>query len=82
MLAKAINIGLLYGMGAQGLRPYALKSYGVEISLQEAFLYRRRFFETYPGLKRWHERERRAWLRGDTETRILTCAGTGWTSRS
>jgi DNA polymerase I len=35
-------------------------------------LYRWRFFETYPGLKRWHERERRAWLRGDTESRTLT----------
>jgi DNA polymerase I len=59
-------------MGAKGLRVYALKSYGVEMSLEEAALYRRRFFETYPGLKRWHERERRAWLRGDTETRTLT----------
>ena len=42
------------------------------MSMAEAALYRRRFFETYPGLKRWHERERRAWLRGDTETRTLT----------
>jgi DNA polymerase-1 len=71
-LAKAVNFGLLYGMGAQGLRSYALKSYGVEMSPEEATLYRRRFFETYPGLKRWHERERRAWLRGDIETRTLT----------
>jgi DNA polymerase I len=71
-LAKAVNFGLLYGMGAKGLRAYALRSYGVEMSMAEAALYRRRFFETYPGLKRWHERERRAWLRGDTETRTLT----------
>jgi DNA polymerase-1 len=71
-LAKAVNFGLLYGMGAKGLQVYALKSYGVEMSLEEATLYRRRFFETYPGLKRWHERERRAWLRGDIETRTLT----------
>jgi DNA polymerase I-like protein with 3'-5' exonuclease and polymerase domains len=52
-LAKAVNFGLLYGMGAQGLRSYALKSYGVEVSLEEAVLYRRRFFQTYPGLKEW-----------------------------
>jgi DNA polymerase-1 len=71
-LAKAVNFGLLYGMGAQGLRSYALRSYGVEMSLEEASLYRRRFFETYPGLKRWHERERRAWQCGDTETRTLS----------
>jgi DNA polymerase I len=59
-------------MGAKGLRAYALRSYGVEMSMAEAALYRRRFFETYPGLKRWHECERRAWLRGDTETRTFT----------
>jgi len=70
-LAKAVNFGLLYGMGAQGLRSYALRSYGVEMSLEEAVLYRRRFFETYPGLKRWHDNERRAWQRGETETRTL-----------
>src|SRR5215204_2400180 len=71
-LAKAVNFGLLYGMGAKGLQSYALRSYGVEMSLEEATLYRKRFFRTYPGLKRWHERERRAWQRGDTETRTLT----------
>jgi DNA polymerase-1 len=71
-LAKAVNFGLLYGMGAKGLQVYALRSYGVEMKLEEATLYRKRFFETYPGLKRWHERERWAWQRGDTETRTLT----------
>jgi DNA polymerase-1 len=71
-LAKAVNFGLLYGMGVKGLRSYALRSYGINMSLEEASLYRRRFFETYPGLKRWHEHERRTWLRGETETRTLT----------
>jgi DNA polymerase-1 len=71
-LAKAVNFGLLYGMGARGLRSYALKSYGIEMSLEEAVLYRKRFFQTYPGLKRWHDNETRTWHRGDTETRTLT----------
>jgi DNA polymerase-1 len=71
-LAKAVNFGLLYGMGAKGLQSYALRSYGVEMGPEEAFLYRRRFFETYPGLKRWHDAERRAWQRGHAETRTLT----------
>jgi DNA polymerase I len=71
-LAKAVNFGLLYGMGAKGLQSYALRSYGVEMGLEEAILYRRRFFETYPGLKRWHDSQRRVWHRGDTETRTLT----------
>ena len=38
----------------------------------QAALYRERFFETYPGLKRWHDNERRVWQRGETETRTLT----------
>ncbi len=42
------------------------------MSLGEAALYRKRFFETYPGLKRWHDDERRAWQRSETETRTLT----------
>jgi DNA polymerase I len=71
-LAKAVNFGLLYGMGTKGLQAYALRSYGVEMSLEEATLYRTRFFETYPGLKGWHDNERRAWQRGETETRTLT----------
>jgi DNA polymerase-1 len=71
-LAKAVNFGLLYGMGVKGLQSYALKSYGVEMSLAEVSLYRGRFFEAYPGLKRWHDEERRAWQRGDSETRTLT----------
>jgi DNA polymerase I-like protein with 3'-5' exonuclease and polymerase domains len=70
-LAKAVNFGLLYGMGAKGLQAYALNSYGVEMNPEEASLYRLRFFETYSGLKKWHERERRAWLRSETETRTL-----------
>ena len=71
-LAKAVNFGLLYGMGAKGLRVYALRSYGVEMSSEEAALYRRRFFQTYPGLKIWHDNERRTWQRGATVTRTLT----------
>jgi DNA polymerase I len=70
-LAKVVNFGLLYGMGAKGLQSYALRSYGVEMALEEATLYRRRFFQTYPELKRWHERERQSWVRGGTETRTL-----------
>jgi len=59
-------------MGAKGLQSYALRSYGVEMNLGETALYRKRFFRTYPGLKVRHDRERRAWLHGDTETRTLT----------
>jgi DNA polymerase I len=71
-LAKAVNFGLLYGMGAKGLRAYALRSYGVGMTLEQATLYRKRFFKIYSGLKRWHDNERWTWQRGETETRTLT----------
>ncbi len=52
--AKALNFGLLYGMGAEGLRSYAKNNYGVTLTQEEAEGFRSRFFTTYPGLKRWH----------------------------
>jgi DNA polymerase-1 len=53
-LAKAVNFGLLYGQGADGLREYALSNYGVSMTADEAARHRRTFFRTYPGLRRWH----------------------------
>ncbi len=70
-LAKAVNFGLLYGQGAEGLRNYARSSYGVEMSLEDAQRYRKRFFTTYPGIKAWHEREWFELKRGNAETRTL-----------
>jgi DNA polymerase-1 len=53
-LAKAVNFGLLYGMGARGFRAYARSHYGVELTEAQATTYRRAFFAAYPGLRRWH----------------------------
>jgi DNA polymerase-1 len=55
-LAKALNFGLLFGLGAQGLRSYALKEYGVQLTEEEATRYRDAFFRTYAGLAAWHRR--------------------------
>ena len=70
-LAKAVNFGLLYGQGARGLKDYARKEYEIDITLEEAALYKRQFFESYPGLAAWHERERLRMKRGETETRTF-----------
>jgi DNA polymerase-1 len=67
-LAKAVNFGLLYGMGAKGFQVYARSNYGVEMTVDEATSYRSAFFEAYPGLKRWH----RSQPDGEVETRTLT----------
>lgn len=53
-LAKAVNFGLIYGMGAQKLQQYARQSYGVELSLEDAARFRATFFALYPGFARWH----------------------------
>jgi DNA polymerase-1 len=53
-LAKAINFGLLYGMGAKGFRLYAQAQYGLHLTEAEAEHYRNAFFKAYPGLRRWH----------------------------
>ncbi|MBA2449938.1 MAG: bifunctional 3'-5' exonuclease/DNA polymerase [Chloroflexi bacterium] len=53
--AKALNFGLIYGMGSDTLRAHAARSYGVALSEREAASFRSTFFRTYPGLRRWHE---------------------------
>lgn len=53
---KAVNLGLIYGMGAAGLQQTARQSYGVDMSLEDATLFRRKFFETYNGITLWHRR--------------------------
>jgi DNA polymerase-1 len=56
-LAKAVNFGLLFGLGAKGLRGYAKCNYGLDLTEADAGQYRRAFFTAYPGLEGWHRRE-------------------------
>src|SRR5215213_2948536 len=58
-LAEAVNFGLPYGMSPAGLKSYARASYGTEMTKEEAARYWQHFFETYPGLRAWHDREYR-----------------------
>ena len=53
--AKAVNFGLIFGMGAPGLQQYAQQNYGVEMSLEQATAFRERFFQAYTGIHRWHQ---------------------------
>lgn len=53
-MAKAVNFGLIYGMGATTLAQYASTSYGVSMTLSDAQAARTTFFTTYPGIARWH----------------------------
>jgi DNA polymerase-1 len=68
-LAKPVNFGLIYGLGAASLRRKAKAEYGVELTAAQAEAYRQAFFRAWPGIPAWHRRLARA---GGTETRTLT----------
>jgi DNA polymerase-1 len=78
-LAKALNFGLLYGMGAKGLKAYAESEYGVSLPLERAREYRQKFFRTYPDLAKWHRDTgrtlREAKSRGEGGIVVETLAG-------
>lgn len=72
-LAKALNFGLLYGMGAKALQVYAATNYKVPLSESQAKAHRQRFFHAYPGLARWHAQTGRHLEEEQlVETRTLT----------
>lgn len=53
--AKAVNFGLVFGMGAAGLKSYAEENYGVEMSSTDAEMFKKRFFVAYKGVEAWHK---------------------------
>ena len=58
-MAKAVNFGLIFGMGAKGLSSYAQNNFRVKMEEHEAAKIRRRYFEAYSGIKNWHELQSR-----------------------
>ena len=53
--AKPINFGCLYGGGAERLRITARTNFGIEFTSEQAKEYHAGFFNTYPGIRRWHD---------------------------
>jgi DNA polymerase-1 len=51
---KAVNFGLIYGMGPATLVEYAKMNYGVDLPFATARDWHRRFFKYYVGIKGWH----------------------------
>jgi len=56
--AKAGNFGLLYGMGVDGFIAYAWANYGLKLTTEEATKIRNDFFDLYPGLLSYHDKQR------------------------
>lgn len=55
-IGKSLLFGLLFGMGWEKLMVYCRTNYGVTLTPEQAVEFRTRFFEVFPGLKRWHKR--------------------------
>ena len=71
-LAKALNFGLAFGMGAKSFAQYAKSGYGVDLTDAEAREHRAKFLRTYSGVKRWQDRSTSATAKLSTETRTLS----------
>ncbi len=56
--AKPANFGLLYGMQVEGFRAYAWANYGIRLTYDEAEAMRNAFFELYPGLLNYHDKQK------------------------
>lgn len=66
--AKALNFGMLFGMGAKGLVKYSWSSYGIRMTETEAAEFIGKFFQKYSGLKQW---QRNIQNKSTNETRTL-----------
>lgn len=58
-VGKPVNFGFLYGMGWRKFIETAFNNYGSKFTESEARAYRDSYFELFPDLPRWHERQRR-----------------------
>jgi DNA polymerase-1 len=56
VVAKGVNFGFLFGAGARTARVTIRTGYGQDLPLETVEEYRTRYFQTYPGLKDWHNR--------------------------
>ncbi|MGD9896233.1 MAG: DNA polymerase [Candidatus Methylacidiphilaceae bacterium] len=60
-IAKSLNFGLVFGMGAPAFQQYAKTNFNVDLTLDEAKSLRARFFKAYPAIAAWHESEKDSW---------------------
>lgn len=55
--AKAANFGFVYGQSPPGFVDYAFREWDIIMSLREAEAKHGAFFDLYPGLVTWHDRQ-------------------------
>lgn len=74
-IGKVVNFGLIYGMTAHGLQKKITTATGVEISLEQAEIFRNRYFNLYPAVIRYQDRMLKAEM-------ISTLGGRYWSNEN
>lgn len=52
--AKAVNFGLLFGMGDTSFVRYCLTNFDVDVTMSQAAIFRAAWYKAYPELEFWH----------------------------
>jgi DNA polymerase I-like protein with 3'-5' exonuclease and polymerase domains len=73
-LAKAVNFGFLFGMGARRFQEYARDGYGIELDDRDARAAREAFLATFPGIAAWHDRVSALQRRSEREDIVVRSA--------
>lgn len=81
-LGKILNLGLIYGMGAEKFRLNAAKKFGVYLSLSRAKELREMFFTLYPEIEQYHALCRRSWQQGQQKASSTLGRVNIWSSKS
>jgi DNA polymerase-1 len=70
-LAKAMNYGLIYGMGAKRFMLNSKDMFGLKMTLEEAMKYKESFYRAYPKIHQWHNAVGRELLNGGITVKTL-----------
>jgi DNA polymerase I len=81
-LGKILNLGLIYGMGAEKFRLNAAKKFGVYLTATRAKELREMFFTLYPEIEQYHACCRRSWQQGQQQASSTLGRVNVWSSKS
>ena len=81
-LGKILNLGLIYGMGAEKFRLNAAKKFGVYLTATRSKELREMFFALYPEIDEYHQSCRRSWQQGQQQASSTLGRVNIWSSKS